>query len=59
MSWNVMFSFIPEVNDGLSKRPTYFGILDAFKSIKKSGGIRALYQVVINSSARYIKFALR
>lgn len=35
-----------QVNDGLSKRPTYFGILDAFRSIRKSGGIRALYQGV-------------
>ena len=33
------------VNDGLSTRPAYHGIVDAFKSIRNSGGIRALYQV--------------
>lgn len=35
-----------QVNDGLSTRPTYLGILDAFRSIKRSGGFRGLYQGV-------------
>ncbi|XP_065063009.1 solute carrier family 25 member 32-like [Rhopilema esculentum] len=35
-----------QVNDGLVTRPTYRGIIDAFKSIKVSGGLRGLYQGV-------------